>query len=92
MRVFPKERRCANDNVDTVDTGLDCQPGVVHVTADVGEDLGLLETELADGLAVLEGFGRGGRRGELDVLYTKLVKPACELDTMRPGGLAFGQS
>ena len=32
-------------------TSLDCYPGIVHMTPDVGEDL-RLETELADGLAI----------------------------------------
>jgi hypothetical protein len=51
MRKFAEEGRCANDNVYTIHTRLDGDARVVHMTADMGEDLGL-ETELADGLAV----------------------------------------
>ena len=52
VRVFSEERRSSDNNIDTVDTGLNGNSGVVHVTPDVCEDLGVLEAELADGLAV----------------------------------------
>lgn len=74
VRVFTQEGRSANDDIDTVDTSLDSQAGVVHVTPDVSKDLGALEAELADGFAVSLGLGRGGRRGELDVLDTESIK------------------
>jgi hypothetical protein len=51
----------------TVRTSFDGDPGIVHVAADVGEDLGL-ESELADGLAVCAGLLRGGGGGEFNVL------------------------
>ena len=75
VRVLTEERRSTNDDVDTVDTSLDSDTGVVHVASDVGKNLGLLEAELADSLAVCTRLGRSGRRGKLDVLDTKLVKP-----------------
>lgn len=55
-------------------TSLNGNPSVVHVTPDVCEDLGPLETHLADGLAVGTRFGRGGRGGELDVFDSEVVK------------------
>ena len=36
--------------------------------------LGLLQTHVTDSLAVLERLGRSGRRGELDVLDTKVIQ------------------
>jgi hypothetical protein len=103
VRVFTEERRCTDNDVNTVHTGLDSELGVIHVASDVGEDpvvnarqerklisfqvsrtekqvergpnaLGPLETERADGLAVVERLGRGSGRSQLDVLDTKLVE------------------
>lgn len=52
-------------------TRLDSDPGVIHVTADVSQDLAL-QPHVADLDAVLATLlGRGGR-GELDVLDTKV--------------------
>jgi hypothetical protein len=78
--VLTEERRGANNDVDTVDTSLDGNTGVVHVATDVGEDLRALEAELADGLAVGTRLRRGGRRGQLNVVDTKVVKGPCDLD------------
>lgn len=52
MRMLAEVGRGANDDVKTIDTSLHGQTGIVHVAADVGQDLGL-EAELADGLAIL---------------------------------------
>lgn len=52
MRMLAKVCGCANDDIETIDTSLHSQAGIVHVAADVGQDLGL-EAELADGLAIL---------------------------------------
>jgi hypothetical protein len=38
VRVFTEERRGTDDDVDTIDTGLDGESGVVHVTSDVSQD------------------------------------------------------
>jgi hypothetical protein len=75
VRVLPQERARANDDVHAVHTRLDGQTGVVHVTPDVCEDLGLLEAELADCLAVRARLGGRGGRGELDVFDSKVVEP-----------------
>jgi hypothetical protein len=54
-------------------TSFNGNPGVVHMTPDVGEDLGL-EPELADRLTVCARlFGSSGR-GELDVVNTKRIQ------------------
>ena len=58
MGVFSQERRGANDDVDTVDTGLNGNPGIVHVTADVSEDF-RFETEFANSFAIGSGLLRG---------------------------------
>jgi hypothetical protein len=79
VRVLSQERTGANDNIDTVNTSLDSNLDIVHVAADVGQDLGL-EAELADGLAVETGLLRGTRRGELDAVNTKLVESLGDLD------------
>lgn len=51
VRVLSQERTGTNDNVDTVNTSLNGNLDIVHVAADVSQDLGL-ETELADSLAI----------------------------------------
>ena len=39
VRVLTEERRSSNDDIDTVDTSLNSETGVVHVTTNVGKDL-----------------------------------------------------
>lgn len=75
VRVFSQERRSADYDVDTVNSRLHSDSCIVHVASDVSQDLGLLEAELADGLAVCSRLWGGGGRGQLDVLHTELVKP-----------------
>ena len=79
MRVLSEERAGANDNVDTVNTSLNSNLDIVHVAADVGQDLGL-ETELADGLAVKTRLLGGTGRGELDAVNTELIQSLSDLD------------
>lgn len=79
MRVLAKVRGCANDDVEAIDTGFHSQTGVIHVATDVGEDLGL-ETELADGLAILSRLLRGGGGGKLDVVDAEVVESLGNLD------------
>jgi hypothetical protein len=62
-----------------VRTSFDGDPGIVHVAADVGEDLGL-ESELADGLAVCAGLLRGGGGGEFNVLDPKGIEGLGDRD------------
>lgn len=79
VRELAKEGRGADDNVNAVDAGFDGDARIVHVAADVGEDL-RVEAELADGFAVRTGLlGRGGR-GELEVLDTERIERPCDRD------------
>lgn len=73
MREFAQERRCADDDINTIDTSLDGDASIIHMATDVGEDLGA-QTELADGLAVSPRLLRGSGGGELDVLDTEGVQ------------------
>jgi hypothetical protein len=52
VRVLPQERRSTNDDIDTINTSLDSDPGIVHVTSNVCENLGPLETHLTDSFTV----------------------------------------
>lgn len=79
VRVLSQERAGTNDNIDTVNTSLNSDLDIVHVAADVGQDLGL-EAELADGLAVLARLLGSAGRGELDAVNTELVQSLCDLD------------
>ena len=79
VRVLLKVGGSANDNIDTIHTGLDSYPRVVHVAANVGEDLGL-EAELANGFAVLARLLRCCGACELNVIDTKVVKRLGDLD------------
>lgn len=40
VRVFTKERGSSNDNINTVDTGLNGQTGIIHVASNVSENPG----------------------------------------------------
>lgn len=53
-------------NSHSVDTGLNGNTGIVHVAANVSEDLSL-QAELADGLAIGTGLLRGTGGGKLDL-------------------------
>ena len=52
MRKFTEEGRCADDDVHAIHARFDGDAGVIHMTANMGEDFGF-ETELADGFTVL---------------------------------------
>lgn len=73
VRVLPQERAGANDDIDTVDTSLNSDFDIVHVTPDVGQDLGL-ETKLADGLAVQTRLLARARAGKLNAVNTELIQ------------------
>lgn len=60
-------------------TCFDGDASIVHVAANVSEDLGL-ETKLADGLAVDARLFGGGGGSEFDVFYTKGVECLCDGD------------
>lgn len=77
--VLSQERAGTDNDVDTVNTGLDSDPDIVHVASDVGKDLGL-EAELADGLAVLAGLLRCARASELDAVNSELIKGLGDSD------------
>ena len=79
MRVLAKIRGGANHHVEAVDSSIHSQSGIVHVAANVGQDLGL-EAELADGLTIHPRLLGGGRGGELDVVDTELVESPGNLD------------
>ena len=66
VAVLAQVRRGADDHVDAVHARLDGQPRVVHVAADVRQDLGL-EAQLADGLAVEPALLRRGGAGQFDL-------------------------
>jgi hypothetical protein len=79
VRVLSQVLRSANNDIDTVNAGLNSDLGIFHCASHVSEDLGL-EAELADLLAVLAGLGRGHRAGELNVLDTKVRESLGNLD------------
>lgn len=79
MRMLAKVRGCTNDDIKAIDTSFHSQTSIVHVAADVGEDLGL-ETELADGLAVLSRCFRGSRRSKFNIVDSELVESLGNLD------------
>lgn len=49
--VLHEVGRSADNDIDSINTGLDGNSGIVHVAANVGENFGL-QAELADGLAI----------------------------------------
>lgn len=73
VTVFPQELTRANDNINTIDSGLDGYLDIVHMTSHMREDLGL-QSELADGLAVESALLTGARASELDAVNAKGIK------------------
>lgn len=77
--VFPEVAARSNDDIKTVDTSLDGNLGVLHVAANMCQDL-RLEAELANGLAILAGLLGGGGAGQFNVIDAKFIKSLCDLD------------
>jgi len=71
--VLPEILTRANDDVDTIDASLHRNLDIVHVTSDVRENLGL-QSQLADGLAVLAALLTRTRASELDAVDTESIK------------------
>ena len=81
MAVLAQVARGADDHVDAVHARLDRHARVVHVAADVREDLGV-EPEPADGLAVQPALLRGRGARQLDVVDPELVQRPRDLDLL----------
>src|SRR3569833_616674 len=79
VRVLAKIRRGADHDIKAITSRLHGQTGVVHVAANMSQDLGL-EAELADSLAVLSRLLRGGGGRELDVVDTEIIESLGDLD------------
>ena len=73
MRVLPQVLRGTDNDIDTVNTSLNSDLDIVHVTSDVSQDLGL-QAELANGLAVLAGLLACAGAGELNAVNTKFIQ------------------
>ena len=48
----------------------------------MGEDLGVLQSELADSFTVLARLLRGRGAGELDIVGAELIQRLCDLDLL----------
>lgn len=79
MGVLPEVLAGANNDINTVNTGLNSNPDIVHVTSDVSQDLSL-QAKLADSLAILAGLLTGARAGELDAVNTEVIEGLGDLD------------
>lgn len=66
-------RRGPNHDVQTVDARVHRDTGVIHVTADMGENLSF-EPELANSLTILPRLLRGGGGSQLNVVHAKVVQ------------------
>ena len=91
MRVLSQERRGSNDNVDAVNTSLDCYSSIVHVTSNVGENLGL-QAELANCFTVLAGLLGSCRASQLDIVCAKLIEGFGNLDLLSGIEVGIGKS
>jgi hypothetical protein len=83
VRVLAKEGAGTDNNINTIHTSLNSNLDIIHVTANMGQDL-CLETKLADGNTVQTRLLRGTRRCEFNTVDAKVVKGLCNLDL---GGL-----
>lgn len=77
--MLPQERAGADDDIDTIDTGLDSNLDIVHVASDVSQDLGL-QSELADSLAIQARLLGSTRASEFDAINTEFVQSPRDLD------------
>lgn len=69
----------ASTQVGGKQTCFDCYPRIVHMAADMSQNLGL-QAKLANGLAIQAGLLRRSRRGKLDVFYTEGIERLCNGD------------
>ncbi|EEQ40972.1 homocitrate synthase, mitochondrial precursor [Clavispora lusitaniae ATCC 42720] len=91
VRISSQESRCANNNINTVHAGLHGHSGIVHVTTNMRQDLGL-QAQLANGLAVSSRSFRSNRRGQFDVVHTEIVQGLGNLNLLFCGEKGIGKS
>ncbi len=74
MTMFPQETTRSNHDIHPIHSRLDRLPRIIHITSDMSQDFGSLQTERTDGFTVVVGFGRGGGRGEFDVFDSESIE------------------
>lgn len=70
--------------VHLTNSSLDCDSGIIHVTSDVGENLGL-KSQLTNGLAILETLWGSSRAGEFDIVDTEVIEGLGDFDLLFSG-------
>ncbi|KAH3671919.1 hypothetical protein OGAPHI_000105 [Ogataea philodendri] len=90
VRVLSQELRSSNNNIDTINTSLDSNFCVVHVTSDMGQNLGF-QSQLANRLAISPTLFRGDRRGQLDVVHSKIIQSLGNLYFLLGGEKGVGK-
>lgn len=81
VRELSQETGGSKENINTGDTGLYGEFGVVHVAPGVGEGFGA-KAQVGDGLAVGSALGRSSRASELNILHTKVVQHLRDLNLL----------
>ena len=89
-RERPHGGRGAEQDVDAVGAGVDREPGVIEVTAHVGEHLGS-QGPRRDGPQVGFGLGRGTGRRQLEVLNAELVEHLRDRDLLQGREVGRGE-
>ncbi len=79
VRVLPQMAGGPDDDIDAVDTGLERQLRVAHVTARMSQHLGP-QAQARHPFAVVPAATARRRRGELEVLDAERVQEARDLD------------
>lgn len=79
VRMVAEVAGGSNNDIESVNARLDGDSRIVHVAADVSENLGL-ETELADSFTVPSRLFAGGGRRHLNVVDTKLIQRFRDFD------------
>lgn len=79
MTVLPQVLASTNDDIDTVDTSLNRNLNIVHVTSYVCKDLGL-QSELADSFAVPTALLASTWASQLNAVYSESVERLGNLD------------
>lgn len=88
--MLAQERRGSNDNIKTIDTSFHSDTSIVHVAANVRKNLGL-ETELADGLAVLSRLLGSCRACDFQIVNTKVIEGPGNLNLLVEVEITVGE-
>ncbi|KAH3676951.1 hypothetical protein OGATHE_001441 [Ogataea polymorpha] len=73
VRILSQKLGGSNDHIDTINTCLNCNLSIIHMTSDVSQNLSL-KPKFTNGLAIDSTLLGGNRRGQFNVVDTKVIQ------------------